>query len=584
MTPTSAGSWFRVLRAFWPDVRPQRGRLVAAYSARTLSVVATLLAPWPLKVLVDDVVGGRGVALGYGRPVLSPISAVVALTALFTVVMALGALGNALEKTISATIRERFTFELRDRLLAHFLTLSPGLRTRHRSGELVLRIVDDTDLYARVLTKTLPQVFQHALTLVGTLVAMAWIAPSLTLAGCILIPAVALVLRRDARRLWAASREKRTREGEVCGLAQEIVRGMAVIQAAGREREAREAFAAVNRTRVGAGRAETAVAVDLERTLQLLQGLAVALVTGGGTWFVLRGELSIGSLTLMATYVTQLLRPVEKLNDLSETTGRGMAGGERLLRLLEEQPAVADVPGARAITSSRGLVELRHVSFGYPDRDGAVLRDVSLALRPGELTVLVGPSGVGKSTLLSLLVRVFDPSAGEIRLDDTPLRQISLASLRRQFALLSQDTQLFAGTVRAAVAPSGGDSRESAIWDALARVSLDGFVRQLPEGLDTPLGEDGVNLSGGQRRRLALARAFMLRRPILLLDEPLANVDADSAAVILDAIAELRRTTTCFAVTHEARLVALADRVYRLVDGQLVEASRPTLRVLAEAR
>ena len=221
---------------------------------------------------------------------------------------------------------------------------------------------------------------------------------------------------------------------------------------------------------------------------------------------------------------------------------------------------------------------LRDVWFAYEDRKRPVLNGVNLRLQPGELTVLVGVSGAGKSTLFSLLVRLFDPTRGEILLDGRPLPSIRLRSLRDQFAILSQDTHLFAGTIRSVLGPRDRPAGDGELWRALELVALDRFVREAPEQLDTPLGEDGVNLSGGQRRRLALARAFLLRRPILLLDEPLANVDAESAAVILDAIDELRETCTCFAVTHEASLAARADRVYRLVEGRLVRGADGTGR------
>ena len=568
----SPGLVSRLTAAFWPDFR-RHGRLIAAsYLFRTLAVVAAVLAPWPLKLLIDHVIVRGSLPLPAPfRPDLSPAWLVATLTLAFIAITIVAAVANALEKNASATIRERLTIQLRDRVLAHLLTLSPTLRATHRSGELVLRVVDDTDLFARVLTKTLPQVFHHSLTLVATFAAMVWLQPGVALIGSIWLVPAAMLVRRDGRRLWKASREKRAREGQVSALAQEIVRGMAVIQASGDERPTRDAFAGVNEARVDAGRRETAVAVDLERRLQVLQGVSMAVVTAAGAWLVLRHRMTVGDLTLLTAYVSQLVKPIEKLNDLTETTGRGLAGGERLLRLLTIEPAVRDAGQPVDLAGSRGVVVLRDVWFAYEDRKRPVLNGVNLRLQPGELTVLVGVSGAGKSTLFSLLVRLFDPTRGEILLDGHPLPSIRLRSLRDQFAILSQDTHLFAGTIRSVLGPRDRPADDGELWRALQLVALDRFVREAPEQLDTPLGEDGVNLSGGQRRRLALARAFLLRRPILLLDEPLANVDAESAAVILDAIDELRETCTCFAVTHEASLAARADRVYRLVEGRLVE-------------
>jgi ABC-type multidrug transport system fused ATPase/permease subunit len=196
---------------------------------------------------------------------------------------------------------------------------------------------------------------------------------------------------------------------------------------------------------------------------------------------------------------------------------------------------------------------------------------VNLRLQPGELAVLVGASGAGKSTLLSLLVRLFDPTEGTILLDGIPLTMISIDSLRRQIATMAQDTRLFAGSIRQAVGPVEGTIADERIWDALALVAMDGFVRGLPERLDTALGEDGVNLSGGQRQRLSLARAFLLDRPVLLLDEPLSNVDAESEAVIVAALARWRSGRACLAITHRLTLFQHADVIYRLQDGRLIE-------------
>jgi ATP-binding cassette subfamily B protein len=584
MTASRTGVMSRLAAEFWPDFSAHRRLIAGSYAFRALAVGAGVLAPWPLKLLIDDVIGGRGQTgfAGWTRA-HAAATPIVALTLAFVAITVAAAAASALEKNLSATIRERMTLQLRDRILAHLLTLSPTLRATHRSGELVLRIVDDTDLFVRVLTKTLPQVFQHTLTLAATFAAMCWLEPRVALAGSVwLVPAVVL-LRRDGRRLWQASREKRAREGDVSGFAQEIVRGMAVVQASGDEAATRTAFAGVNTQRVAAGRHETAVAVSLERKLQILQGLSMAVVTGGGAWLALRHELSVGDLTLLTAYVSQLLKPIEKLNDLAETTGRGVAGGERLLRLLDIRPAVEDAIGAVPLADVSGVLDIRDVWFTYSDRPRPVLRGVNLRLRPGQLTVLVGASGAGKTTLFGLLVRLFDPTAGDILLDGRPLRTIRLDALRGQFAVLSQDTHLFAGTIRQVLEPRGVALDEGELWRALRLVSLDEFVRQTPDRLDTMLGEDGVNLSGGQRRRLSLARAFLLHRPVLLLDEPLANVDAESAAVILDAIDRLRRTCTCFAITHDTALAQRADRVCRLIDGQLVDLPRPAVPMPAEA-
>jgi len=344
-----------------------------------------------------------------------------------------------------------------------------------------------------------------------------------------------------------------------------------VIQALGGNDHARERFRRLNANSLEAGVAETRVAAQMERTIRLAHGVATALLIAGGALLVLKGQLTLGALTVLASYLTQLLKPVERLNDLAETTSKGMAAGERLLALLGQRPAIHDRPDAVAIDRSRGLLELRDVCFEYAGRRHApVLRGVNLKLVPGELAVLVGASGAGKSTLLSLLVRLFDPTSGQILLDGRPLPSITVRSLRQQIALMAQDTHLFAGSLREALTPTGEKLADKDVWKALAFVAMEDFVRAIPGTLDAMLGEDGVNLSGGQRQRLSLARALLLDRPILLLDEPTSNVDADSEAVIASALGRMREGRTCLAITHRLSLFDHADVVYRLEDGRLV--------------
>jgi ATP-binding cassette subfamily B protein len=568
--------WRKLVQTFGPDMWVHRRLALGAYTFRLISVLAVIFSPWPLKVIIDNVITSRPLP-GALRPIstgLSPESLVMWMAAVFVAVTVVGAVANALEKNFSARVRERLTLSLRDRLLAHLQTLPPTFRTSNRSGELVLRLVDDSDLFVRVLTKTLPVIFQQVATVVLILAVMLWLDLRLAALGLVLVPVLFFVISNYSKRLWAASRAKRKHEGKVSGLAQEIIRGLPVIQALGGESHTRRRFERVNRKRLQAGVEETRAAVAMERTLQIIQGFVLAITTGIGAILVLRNQLTIGDLTVFAAYVGYLLKPIEKLNDLSETAGRGFAGGERLLSLFDQRAAVEDAAGALEIERARGLLEFRDVWFAYPDdesRGEFVLRGVNMRLEPGRLSVLVGQSGAGKSTIMSLMVRLFDPSSGEILLDGRPLREITIRSLRAQIAIMTQDTHLFSGSLRKALIPDGVEPSEKKIWEALGLVALDDFVRGLPDKLETRLGEDALNLSGGQRQRLSLARAFLMDRPILLLDEPLANVDSASAAVIIQALERLRATRTCLAITHQTELLDYADVVYRLSSGQIVE-------------
>jgi len=565
-------SWRDVMRWATPIALEHRPLLVSGYALRVAGVVFGLAAPWPLKVIIDNVLSHRPFprALGaIGLREASPEAVVLVMAASIVALGAARALVEAQHAARTARFRERLNIEVRDRMMVHLQQLPPTIRSTHRSGELALRLVGDVDQFVRFVARTLPTIVEYALTTAATLALMLWLQPALTLFAVLLMPGLAVIVRVYGTRLGRASRERRRREGEVAGLAQEIVRGLPVIQSLGGDEHARQRFRRLNANCLEAGVAETRAASQMERAIRITHGLATAVLVAGGALLVLKGRLTLGALTVLASYLTQLLKPVERLNDLAETTSKGLAAGERLISLLEQQPIVRDAPGAVSIARARGVIELRDVHFSYGGGRRDVLRGVNLRLEPGALAVLVGASGAGKSTLLSLLVRLFDPTSGEILLDGRPLPAITVHSLRRQIAMMAQDTHLFAGSLREALTPTGEHVSDERTWEALALVAMDDFVRSIPGKLDAPLGEDGVNLSGGQRQRLSLARAFLLDRPILLLDEPTSNVDPESEAIIAAALARMRYGRTCLAITHRLALFDHADIVYRLEEGRI---------------
>lgn len=571
MTDHGTSSLRALMHTFGPELWALRHRFLMANLVTLTAVAANALSPWPLKLLVDALVDGvpaSGVAVSFlGR---DPYAYAIGLGGVFLLFSLASAFAESGDGLVTATIRERLSQSLRMRMLTHLQSLPPTIRTTHRSGELVMRLVGDVEHFSRLWTKTLPLLGRLVATTVATTVGIFWLSPWLGAACLVALPALVLVTRARGRRVTHTSRQKRRREGDVAAVAQEIVRGLPVIQAIGATEHASRRFSGASATSLAAGVEASRAAARMERTFEVARAGAMTLVMVGGALLVLRGWLTVGALTALAAYMTQLLRPIDKINTLIEAISRGSIAGERLLALLAVRPAVADAPSPFQVVRSSGRVELRDVWFAYPS-DGEprppVLQGVSLTLEPNGFTVLVGASGAGKSTLVSLLVRVFDPTSGSITLDGRPLPALSLQSVRAQFAVMTQDLHVFAGTLGEALAPDVWSADPTRVWKALALVALDDFVRALPSGLDTPLGEDGVNLSGGQRQRLSLARALLLDRPILVLDEPFANVDTVSAQVILDALQTIRRGRTVLAITHEASLVRHADAVYRLTDG-----------------
>ncbi len=572
--------WRRLLQAFGQDLWGHRRLLGQSYLLSLIAVATTVLLPWPLKIIIDHGLTYEPLPLSlqWINPWNHADALVAVMTIAFVVITVIYAISGSWGKILEARVREGLGLGLRDRLLAHLQNLPPIPKSGESRGDLLLRLISDVSVLARFQTKTLPLIFRHSATAIIILVIMLWLNPLLALVGVSLLPVFGAFVWHYSTRLDKASRQKRSKEGEVAGLAHEIVHGLSTIKGLGQEQPIRERFGTSNAESLKAGVHATKTAVGMERILQIAQGVTIALITGGGALLVIRGRLSIGELTVFASYMTQLLKPIEKINELATAVSRGLVSGDRLLSILDRCPLVQDSPNALTLQNVQGVVDLSQVSFTYPtphgERSEPALQNVTFSLKPGRLSVLIGESGSGKSTILSLLARFFDPSSGEIRLDGHPFPHIAVQSLRSQITLMLQDIHLFAGTIRMALTPPHlSEVPQNALWQALTLVHLEHFVQALPLGLDTPIGENAINFSGGQRRRLSLARAFLLNRPILLLDEPLANVDEESEAVILEALDQIRVGRTCLVSTHTPSLIQRADDLFYLKDGQITQES-----------
>jgi ATP-binding cassette subfamily B protein len=572
-----------LLKAFGPDLWQERRRLLLTYVYTLLAVGALLLVPWPLQIIIDYVLAARPVPLTLLHRLAPDLQVLLlALTAIMITLVRVSFI--ALEKSTNAQVRERLTVALRDRLLMHAQNFPLRMQLQQRSGELVLRLVDDVNVFVRLLTKTLPLSLNHCVTTISTLVVMFLLEPRLALIGVVVLLLITALARRYASPLHAASREKRQHEGQVSGLAQEIIRSLPTTQALGLEQHTRARFRDFNTHSLQAGVREVQIAVAMERMMAITRSVALAMISAGGAMLVLRDAFTLGELTVFLTYMSQLLRPAEKANEQISSIIQGCTRGEKLLHVLDHYPLVADRADAIDIGRSRGRLELRAVAFAYPRQDGDIttadnvlFNHVNLRIEPGSLCVLVGASGSGKSTLLGLLLRMYEPDSGEILLDDIPLQRLTRRSLRRQFAVMVQHTHLFAGTVREALT-TDTERPDDRLWQALEQVALADTVRAMPGGLDAELGEDGQNLSGGQRARLSLARALLLDRPILLLDEPTANVDPASREVIINLLQRLRHDRTCIVITHQQEVIERADRVLHLIKGRIVAEAPGTHR------
>jgi ATP-binding cassette, subfamily B, bacterial len=572
--------WSKVWNLAGADLWDNRWTLCSAYFFGIMAVTSLLLLPWPLKLIIDHIMAGYAlptplanveVLLQNNEIVLSRQDKAIILSAAYALISGFATLCGSAEKMAGARVRENMVLRIRNKMLKHFQSLSSLQRTNYRSGDLGLYILVDVHHLVRLLTKTIPLIFRHLAITLFTLSIMCWLEPWLAAAGLIMVIFLAVLVRFQGRKLRHSSRYKRTQEGVVSGFTQECVKGMTTVQSLSAEDYVRQKFLDANRTSLQAGIRETTAAVSMERTMQTINGFAVALIMGGGAIFVLHGNLTVGDLTVFVAYMVQLLKPVEKINEVASAVSRGLTRAEHLTSLLNLQPAIKDSPNAKPISKCQGFIEFRSVNFSYPDQtlEQRVLHNISFRLQPGQLAVLTGPSGSGKSTLVNLLLRQLPPCSGDILIDGRAYEEVTLTSLREQFSVMLQQHHLFAGPLRDALWLYSRPIDENLIWQALARVDMKNYVQKLPSGLETILDEDGHNFSGGQRARLSLARALLLDRPILLLDEPLVNIDEQSQQIILNALDQFRLQKTCLVISHLPVFIARADMLLRLDRGTL---------------
>lgn len=564
------GLW-QVLRAFGPQVRRQRGLIAAALLALLAAVGLRLLEPWPLKFVFDRVipVGARGGGPSWLEG-LSPTALLALAAASLFVVTALRAAAEYLATVGLALVSNRVLTEVREALYRHLQRLPLSFHHHARNGDLTVRVVGDVNMLKDVVSTALLPLCFNLLVLAGMAAMMLWLDWRLALVTLLTLPLFGLSTLQLTGRIRDAARKQRSREGEMASTAAETMAGIKVVQALSLEEAFAGEFARRSRQSLSEGVRTSRLSAALERRVDVLLALATALVLWYGVVLVLDGALTPGDLLVFLAYLKRSFHP---LQDLAKYTGRlakASAAGERILEVLHRPLEVDDLPGAAPAPRLRGAVQFDNVSFAYgPGRPA--LCDVDLAVAPGRQVALVGPSGAGKSTLVGLLLRLYDPTRGRVLLDGVEVRGCTLASLRGQLSVVLQDTLLFAASVRDNIAYGAGGATAEEVEAAARLANADDFIRRLPQGYDTVLGERGVTLSHGQRQRIAVARAAVRQGPILILDEPTTGLDEANARAVAEALRRLARGRTTFLVTHDLAQAARADEVVYLEHGRVLE-------------
>jgi ATP-binding cassette subfamily B protein len=574
---TLLGSWpglRRIAAHFWPAVRKQRPLVCASLLAVVAVVTFRALEPWPLKFIFDCIFPGKHHHTpSRAIPALDRLepTTLITLAALAAVVITgLRALAEYGSTVGFAVVGNRVLTEVRGDLYCHLQRLSLSYHTRARSGDLTLRVMSDINTVKEVLvTALLPLLVNCGVVaaMVGVMFCLHW---KLALLALSVLPLLGLFTARFSRRIRQTAREQRKRDAAMAANAVETISAIKVVQALCLEGLFADQFLRRNRQGQRADIKGARLTAALGRTVGFLTAASVALVLWYGARLVLRGELTPGDLLVFLSYLRTAFRPIQDFSKYAGRLAKASAAGERVLDVLGRTPEVYDLPGAVPAPPFRGAVRFEDVSFAYePGRP--VLDRISFAVQPGQRVALVGPSGIGKSTVVSLLLRLYDPAEGRVVIDGRDIRDYTLASLRAQISVVLQDTLLFAASVHDNIAYGAPGATAAAVEAAARLANAHHFIQALPQGYDTVLGERGMTLSGGQRQRIALARAALRQAPILVLDEPATGLDQENERTVLEALGGLAEGRTTFVIAHDLQLAARADLILYLERGRVLE-------------
>ncbi|MBE3599421.1 MAG: ABC transporter ATP-binding protein [Limnochordaceae bacterium] len=468
---------------------------------------------------------------------------------------------------------QRAVADLRARLHDHLQGLSIAYLQRQRVGDQVSRITSDLTVIQNALTPGLSELVRNAATLVGTTVVLFSVHWKLAALAFLILPVAGGAVELYGRLIRRYTREVQERIADVAGILHESLSAIRVVKAFTVEEQQRRRFARSNEQGFHAAMKSTQVMATVSPVVELLMLGAMAVVVYMGAREVLTGRITMGQLVAFLSYLGMVSGPVSSIGRIYTQMQQGVAAADRAAEILRQAPEAVQGPGAVELVPERvrGAVEFRNVSFRYEDGGIEALHGVNLRVEPGEVVAVVGPSGAGKTTLVSLLPRFFDPTEGAVLLDGRDLRSVELGSLRRLVAVVPQDTVLFRLSVAENIAIGRPGASRRQIEEAATLANAAPFIERLPEGYDTVLGDLGAGLSGGERQRLAIARA-MLRDPrILILDEATSSLDAQSEALVQEALARLMKGRTTFIVAHRLSTISRADRIVVMEAGRVVE-------------
>ena len=558
-------------------IRPYRITLLVILSAMLVETAMSLAAPWPLKIIIDNVVGHHRLTPWVDnlvRPMLDggqkmQVAAFAALAALLIAV--LGAVASYVDNYYTESVGQWVAHDLRMRTYHHLHRLSLGYYNTHQTGTLLSTITTDIQTIQGFASSASLDILVDLFTILSMLGLMFWLNWDFTLIALGVTPFLLLFVSRFKKSVKKATHEVRKEQSEIVAVVQQGLESMQVVQAFGRQELQQKQLGEVSHATVDAALKARRIKSLLSPIVTITVAACTAVVLWRGSWLILHDRMTVGALTVFLAYLSKFFKPVKDLATMTNQIAQAAVGVERVRAILDTDTIIEEKPDAAEPGPLTGAIEFQNVAFGY-DPDLPVLRDVNFTIEPGQFIGVVGPTGAGKSTVLSLIPRFYDPLSGVVRIDGKDLRDLKLQDLRDQIGYVLQDTVLFRGTIAENIAFGRPDATSDEIIAAAKLANAHEFITKMPNGYNTMVGERGATLSGGQRQRIGIARVMVRNSPILLLDEPTAALDTESEQLVIDALERLMKGRTVITIAHRLSTIRDADRIIVISGGVVAEA------------
>jgi ABC-type multidrug transport system fused ATPase/permease subunit len=565
-----------VYALIWNLLKPYRGSLLIILAGMLVQTAMSVAAPWPLKVILDNVVGEHKLPPwldDFLRPFMSSGTKmqIAAAAAIITVVIALlGAAASYLANYYTTSLGQWVANDLRLRTYHHLQQLSLSYYNTHEMGALLSTITADVQTIQNFASSSTLGILVDMFTIVAMLIIMFWLNWDFTLIAVGVTPFMLLMVSRFKKAVKKATREVRKQQSNIVAVVQQGLESMRVVKAFGRQDLEQEELSEASRATVEAALKARRVKALLSPIVSVTVSLCTAFVLWRSSSLILKGAMTAGALTVFLSYLTKFFKPVQDLATMTNTIAQTAVGVERVRAILEANDVIAERPDARDPQPLKGQIKFENVAFAY-SKDAPVLTDVNFEIKAGQMVGVVGPTGGGKSTIVSLIPRFYDPSAGRVSVDGVDIRDYKIHGLRNQIAYVLQETVLFRGTVAENIAYGRGSATRDEIIEAAKLANADEFIVKMPQGYDTMVGDRGDTLSGGQRQRIGIARALIRNNPILILDEPTAALDTESEKLVIEALERLMKGRTVITIAHRLSTIRNSDKIVVLKGGVVAE-------------